>query len=206
MLVGSLPAKLAMSSRLPQYEIVMNSVSFSRSSRNVWTPSALSISGLMPASELYVSYSSARSGLVRPRQIRAMVGVFGLMLPINIAPSGLSDQARFELPQLGQDRCTEFHPGTVLRPRGRVRRMQLRAGLHLIDVLADGRAFEQGAEGKGDALLALRSARLRPWAPASSPQWASAGRRSCCCTATPQTHLTRHKIASCSRFRHRVSD
>jgi hypothetical protein len=41
---------------------------------------------------------------VRPRQIRAMVGVFGLVLPINIAPSGLSDQARFELPQLGQDR------------------------------------------------------------------------------------------------------
>ena len=50
MRAGSPPVKRDIASIFSQYEIVMNSDSVSRSSRNVWTPSAFSISGLIPTS------------------------------------------------------------------------------------------------------------------------------------------------------------
>src|SRR5688500_8127606 len=71
---GSLPAKRDIASTDSQYEMVTNSVSPSRSSRNSWTPSAFFSSGSMPCWYRYFSYSSAFALAVRPRQILAMVG------------------------------------------------------------------------------------------------------------------------------------
>lgn len=74
MRVGSSPAKRDMASTDSQYEIVMNSVSPSRSSRNMCAQRACSTRGGKPTSRRQAAYSSAWPLVVRPRQMRAMVG------------------------------------------------------------------------------------------------------------------------------------
>jgi hypothetical protein len=57
----------------------MNSVSSSRSSGSIWTAGALSTSGWKPSSSRqYRRQASAFSGVVRPRQMRA---IFGAVTP-----------------------------------------------------------------------------------------------------------------------------